>query len=634
MRQSVRRCGLVLCALLLAAPPARATDEKDIKAVIGRGVRYLKRAQRVDGIWPCVGIVAITPEASPGLTALATLALVECDVPVTDPAVLKGAAAVRQASPGLTKAYCLALSIMLLDRIGDPDDEPLIQAMGVRLLAGQTTAGTWPYDCPLVGGLSEVRRLTAIAQQKNLLIAKGEMPRPVPKGTDKRREMAPEIRDQLALMTRLGYPVRQPAGDNSVTQFAILGLWAARRHGIPVGRALEVTEMHFRDTQNSSDYGWGYAPPDVGRSNKMESTPQMTCAGLLGLALGHGAAGEAVLRADPKGGKEAKPAKGPRRWDPARDRAIRFGLAAVGTAIGHPVAKGTHGWAPIRGRAEGRAYYFLWSLERVALAFGLETIGQKDWHTWGAEILHVSQNANGSWEGDYGGVADTSFALLFLRKANLATDLSDLLKGKVEDPRTVRLKVGGVGGDTMAKGLKPGVRLTEAPASEPPGRDKPAQSKGLDAEIGRLSKALVQAPPAQRDKLLGTYKTSPGAEYTDALAMAIPQLTAPAQAQVRDVLTERLALMTAATLHEKLRDADGEIRRAAARACAMRDEREHVPELIRLLEDPEPPVARAAHTALKALTGQDFGPLKDARRAERTKAIAAWKAWWQSNGGK
>jgi hypothetical protein len=639
MRFRVLGCGLVLCALLLAAPPARATDEDDIKAMVRGGVAYLKSIQRVDGTWPHPRL---------GATALAVLALVECDVPVTDPAVLRGAAAVRLVIPNLQTTYDLALAIMLLDRLGDPDDELLIQAMGVRLLAGQLENGSWSYFCPVVGGQNDVRQLAAIAQQKNLLIAKGELQRPVPKGADARRELAPGIRAQLTLVGQRPSPVSAAdgrPGDNSNTQFAILGLWAAHRHGIPLRQALERTEMHFRDTQSKTDCGWGYRGADqTPESVGSESTPQMTCAGLLGLALGHGAAGEAVLRTDPKGAKEAKPAKGPRRWDPARDPSIRFGLATLSTAIGQPVAKGVRGRPPIRGRAQGQAYYFLWSLERVAVTYGLETIGQKDWYAWGAEILHVSQLPDGSWLGRYS-VVDTCFALFFLRKANFATDLSALLKGKVEDPRTVRLKVGG-GGDTVTKGLKPGVALAEAPATEPPSRDKPAlpgkdphdprqvESTGVDAEVGRLSQALVQAPPAQRDKLLGTYKTSAGAAYTDALATAIPQLTAPTQAQVRDALTERLAHMTSATLQEKLREENMEIRRASARACAMRDEKEHVPDLIRLLEDPEPPVARAAHTALKALTSQDFGPAKDAGRAERAKAVVAWKTWWQKNGSK
>src|SRR5262249_40686681 len=100
----------------------------------------------------------------------------------------------------------------------------------------------------------------------------------------------------------------------------------------------------------------------------------------------------------------------------------------------------------------------------------------------------------------------------------------------------------------------------------------------------------------------------------------------------RDALADRLTRMTANTLREKLRDEDVEVRRAAALACAMKDDRAQVPALIELLEDREPLVVRAARAALKSLTEQDFGPEADATRAERTKAVAAWKAWWAKNG--
>jgi hypothetical protein len=56
--------------------------------------------------------------------------------------------------------------------------------------------------------------------------------------------------------------------------------------------------------------------------------------------------------------------------------------------------------------------------------------------------------------------------------------------------------------------------------------------------------------------------------------------------------------------------------------------------LIPLLEDREPLVGRAAHVALKSLSNQDFGPDRDASPAERTKAVADWKAWWQKQTGK
>ena len=70
--------------------------------------------------------------------------------------------------------------------------------------------------------------------------------------------------------------------DNSNTQFALLGLWAARRHKVPVERSLEMADLRFQRSQNR-DAGWGY---HVGAG----STPTMTCVGLLGLAMGHGSA--------------------------------------------------------------------------------------------------------------------------------------------------------------------------------------------------------------------------------------------------------------------------------------------------------------------------------------------------------
>jgi hypothetical protein len=616
---------------------ARAVDKDEIQGAVDRGVAYLKGLQQADGTWPHGEI---------GLTALATLTLLECDVPAADPIVQRGAAAVRQASPEVQTTYSLALSIMLLDRLGDPADEPLIQAMGVRLLAGQNGTGGWSYACPKIGGDDEVRRLAALARKKNELVARGELARAAPpKEPGNKRELPKEIRDQLALLNKQKPAPPRPDdltfggwGDNSNTQFAILGLWVAHRYGIPVQKALAHAEHRFRTSQNG-DFGWGYTPTQGGMGG---STATMTCAGLLGLALGHGAANEAVLRTDPKEGKD-HPAKDRQFRDPARDPAIRNGLLALSTAIGHPIGKRVKGRIPLQGRANGRAYYFLWSLERVAVAYGLKTIGQKDWYEWGAEILLVSQLADGSWQGEFRDGPDTCFALLFLRRANFARDLSARLKGQVQDPGEVRLKAGGVGGDTLVKGLKPGVDLAQVPATDPPPKGKPvkekpvvppAESKELSAEIDRLSKALVQAAPAQRKGLLDTYKESKGVAYTQALAAAIPQLTGAVRAQARDALTDRLAHMSAATLRDKLRDEDLEIRRAAALACAMRDEKGHIPDLIDLLNDSEPPVAWAAHKALKALTGKDYGPSADASRSERTKAIADWTVWWQKNGSK
>jgi hypothetical protein len=75
--------------------------------------------------------------------------------------------------------------------------------------------------------------------------------------------------------------------------------------------------------------------------------------------------------------------------------------------------------------------YFLWSVERVGVLYNLATIGTKDWYRWGAEILVANQQQAGHWDkGGYHGAdptIDTCLALLFLKRANLATDLGGRL---------------------------------------------------------------------------------------------------------------------------------------------------------------------------------------------------------------
>jgi hypothetical protein len=58
----------------------------------------------------------------------------------------------------------------------------------------------------------------------------------------------------------------------------------------------------------------------------------------------------------------------------------------------------------------------------------------------------------------------------------------------------------------------------------------------------------------------------------------------------------------------------------------------HVARLIELLTDRALPVGAAAQEALKALSGEDFGPPPGADLAERQKAVAEWKDWWKSQG--
>jgi hypothetical protein len=629
------RLGLVVFLFALAAPAARATDQEAINRAIERGVASLKKLQQADGTWPHPQI---------GATALAGLTLLECDVAPTDPAVRKAADAVRAASVHVTHTYSIALSLLFLDRLGEEADVAVIESLTVRLLAGQTANGGWDYNCPDVPE-AESRRLTGLLKQRNELSTRpaANPQRTADKSRDEKaagqRELTKEIRQQIEVINRAAPQKATGRDDNSNTQFAVLALWVSRRHGLPVDGALTLVNARFRNSQNG-DGGWDYmyrAHSPGGRGGK--STATMTCSGLLGLAVVHGAA-EAVLRTEkPKEGDRPKEGDKPHKLpDATRDPAVRAGLSALGTTIGHPVGnkKGKHPPTLAQG---GRMYYFLWSLERVGVAYGLKTIGGKDWYGWGSEILVANQQDDGSWKGDFSAMgADTCFALLFLRRANLARDLTLALRGKVEDPGEVTLTAGGIGGEGIKQrlGLKPALEDAEMFGGTKSEGDvarvaRPA-AQDADPETARLTRQLVKAAADKQDGLIAEMRDAKGIAYTEALAAAIPQLDEEPRKKAREALAERMARMTSATLGVRLEDDDREVRRAAALAVAMKEDRAHVGRLIDLLDDRETLVSRAAHAALKSLSNEDFGPAADASREQRKQSMAAWRAWWKENG--
>jgi hypothetical protein len=370
---------------------------------IDRGVAYLKRLQKPDGTWPRAEVIAIT--------ALAGLTLLECGVPPEDPAIQNAADAIRRAGEALTRTYALALSILFFDRLGDPEDIPLIESMTVRLLAGQSSLGGWTYECPKTSD-AEMRRLAGLRGQKKPARGK-KQPRP---GAGKRtaNDSSPEIREQLKALdsaTPAALKAREDADDNHNTQYAALALWVARRNGLPTEHAVALVDARFRACQKG-DGGWDYVcgPGAPGSA----STATMTCAGLFGLALGYAVADPA--RAHP---------------DPAKDPVLRSGLVALSRNVGNPVGD-AKGLVPV---AKGNQLYYLWSLERVAVTLGLKTVGGRDWYAWGTEIVTASQQPDGSWQGQFAeGGAGTCFALLFLRRADLAPDLTRALQGKATDP--------------------------------------------------------------------------------------------------------------------------------------------------------------------------------------------------------
>ncbi len=345
---------------------AEGPNDDEIARAIARGVAYLKEVQQPAGHWS----FTFNEDHDLGITALAGLALLENGVDRSDRAIGKATEVVRTLAARSNQTYDLALAILFLSRVqpgsrGPHDD--LIQRLG-RRLAGGGPEGFWSYLVPLES--SEYPKKESIKR--------------APSSKTKKRNQ------------RLLERMRTSDGDNSNTQFALLGIWAAGRHGFDSNDALEAIDGHFRGTQ-SFPGRWGYKPG-------MQGANAMTCAGLMGLAIG-----------------AARPKEAERLSARARGAALAADPVFAGAlkCVSEDALE----------ISEESDIYYLWSLERVCVALGLRQLAGFDWYAAGARVLVASQHKDGNWpEQRWGSLPNTCLALLFLRKANLAFELDHVLK--------------------------------------------------------------------------------------------------------------------------------------------------------------------------------------------------------------
>jgi len=382
----------LLCAPALHAQ-SRATQARINKA-IDRGTEYLRTLFRDEGVdYP-------QPRYTTGMTALAAWTLLEAGISADDPLIEKASQVLRRDLVNSTTTYNLATAILFLDRLDCAADEPLIAGMAVRLLAGQNARGGWTYVSSLANPADEARLQNYLAA---VVRSRKQAER------TKRPRIPAELPQQIRLLLTRVNNVGQDVPDGSNSQFAMLALWVARRHGLPVDGALLKAAQLLRKMQ-LADGGWPYQfiPGGLLRTTLVT----MTCAGLLGIALEHGVA------------KKQKQDRAPLGDDAAANR----GLKVVGDFL--KSANPTQSFALV---SPANFNYFLFSMERVAVIYDLKKIGDTDWYRWGAEKLVDSQSPSGRWAGAYG-AADTCFALLFLKRANVAKDLTLDLKGIVREP--------------------------------------------------------------------------------------------------------------------------------------------------------------------------------------------------------
>ncbi len=428
------------------------------------------------------------------------------------------------------------------------------------------------------------------------------------------------------------YPNQRNGGDTSISQYAMLGLWAAARAGVPIPLRVwdRAAGWHFR-TQNPEG-SFGYHP----FGGTKGGSHSMTVAGVGSLCIAKIYLSESPQPAaerepeDESTGKSKKPEKAfgvlekaaPMEIaDPAEPKPVKSQddknyrpTSSKRDLDGH-IGRGL-GW--LGGKATytiekpiGWSKYYLYGLERASALSRSEKLGGHDWYKEGCQHLIATQSADGAWLNDPGGPhATTAFAVLFLCRATdkIAPNSPPAKKGV----------------PTFGGGLLQG------------GRGLPTELSAVETKDGQITAKKLDTP---LDKLLADLE-SPQAKNVEATQDSIVQAV---QVGDRQTLIGKKDLLLRLT-----RDKRVDVRRTAYWGLGRCNDLRISPILIQGLLDPDFDVAVEARNALCVLSRRPrgFGLPDDliatlpenAGQVEKDTAFEKWrredhqkwKQWYQS----
>jgi hypothetical protein len=353
MARKILGAALACIVLFGGAQAATAAPPKEalvdqVKKAMDQGVDYLKSQER-DGSWQ--RHVALAG----GETSLALLALLNCGMKPSEPIIQRGLRHLRTIEPQST--YVVALQTMVFAEAKQKEDLLLIKRNAQWLL-------------------------------KTRIMDKGRL-------------------------IGWSYPhQRNTIPDNSNTQYALLGLHAAKSAGIHIDPAVWESIRAYYISSQSDGGSWDYGPQRGG-----EGRLTMTTAGACGLLIA---------------GMELND-----RREVLHDGVVEnCGQYKENT----PVAKALD-WIGRHFNPETQhgIYYNLYGLERAGRLSGQRFFGDRDWYREGCEYLVRRQDKTlGCWQGgpahyDNWPIVSTSFALLFLSKGRTPVLISKMVHGPGND---------------------------------------------------------------------------------------------------------------------------------------------------------------------------------------------------------
>ncbi|KAF0243039.1 MAG: hypothetical protein FD180_3610 [Planctomycetota bacterium] len=354
----------------------RAGDLSEVDRAIYLGAEYL-RARLKESVLPNAAGDPKKPPLTVGdlrAVPVMTYALIHAGVDASDPGFKAGLSHLLTKPPDGT--YNLALTALALADLDADRYCGRLAEIAQILSDQQSTNGQWSYGFP--------GQIAVTPPGKN------EPPPDEESGTGGEKKKGPKRKIPITWHDGL----RGQGGDNSNTQFAILGLRATTEAGCQVPKQVWERSLDwFIKAQEKPYGGWGYV---IGGT-----TWSMTCSGTCSITICLHALGknEAILAGKPLEVVQIKNGVDwlDKNWIGFDKNMSRMGGGGLGF------------------------YYSLYSLERVGMIVGIEKIGNHDWYAEGCEHLLSTQDDDGSWGGN---PIDTAFAILFLKKATRGYEIS------------------------------------------------------------------------------------------------------------------------------------------------------------------------------------------------------------------
>lgn len=344
---------------------------KQVDAAIDKGVKHLRTLQIEDGSYKPHGRWPV------GSTALAVLTLAACDVPREDPAIERGLAFLLRKDPKRT--YAMGVSLMAFERAYTPPGELARARRRAVAIKRDLPSDRMAWCIKIAARLERIARLPGAWQYK--------------------------IHNGRYIL----YP------DASNTQYGVLGLRAAARLGISIkeqtwlgviryfdavrerkGKRGSVTLLqHGQALSEARTFNVARVAGFRYRVTHAHAWGSMTCAGIASLTIARH-----QLRNTPRF----------KTINRAVDEMVLGGWAWLDQnwSLSRNPHKSGNSWY----------YYYLYSLERAGELTRVKRVGDRDWYFEGAvQLLARQDSKEGYWGNKKEHIAETCFALLFLKRA-------------------------------------------------------------------------------------------------------------------------------------------------------------------------------------------------------------------------